>query len=67
MSEASKETDDCVVSCEGLYADIEFSDGISSEEDSKILMSIIRHYNSHKEKILKNMAFDLKYNSLSKN
>ena len=63
MSEASGETDDCLVACEGLYADIRH---IDATEDFNELTAIITQYNSHKDMYAKNMAFDPYSKSFSK-
>ena len=62
MSEASGETDDCLVACEGLYADIRHSD---ATEDFKELTAIIKQYNLHKDLYAKNMVFDPSSDSFS--
>ena len=63
MVEASGEADACLVSCNGLYADIQH---INATEDFNQLSSIINQYNEHKSLYAKNMGFDPSSDSFSK-
>ena len=58
VSEATGGADDCLVSCDGLYADIQyFSD--SATENFKHIKTIMEQYNAHKDKFAKSLVFDL--------
>ena len=70
MEEVAGGRGDCLVTCTGLYADIEHSkDHINIDEDStgiQLLLSIFDLYNSHKDSFAKNLVFDPASESLSK-
>ena len=60
----------CLVSCEGLYANIEqVTEDLDLNENSagiQMLLSIFDFFNSHKESFAKNIVFDSASESLSK-
>ena len=62
MSAASGETDDCLVACDGLYADMRH---IDATEDFKELTAIFKQNNSHRDLYAKNMVFDPSSDSFS--
>ena len=70
MEEVAGEQDDCMVTCTGLYADIEHTaNHLNYNEKSKgmkLLLSVFELYNSHKDSFAKNIAFDPASESLSK-
>ena len=70
MEEVAGEQEGCLVTCTGLYADIEHTkDHMDFEENSKgikLLLSIFDLYNSHKDSFAKNIVFDPASDSLSK-
>ena len=63
MTEAGGESDACLVSCNGLYADIQH---INATQDFDQLTSIIKQYNEHKSLYAKNLGFDPSSDSFSK-
>ena len=63
MEEVAGGPDDCLVSCEGLYADTQhFRDTTATGHQ---LASIIENYNLHKNAFAKNIFFDPAAESLS--
>ena len=58
VSEVNEHANDCIVSCEGLYADIEHTSGSTTSNSYVQLLPIFKNYNSQKEKIAKHMVFD---------
>ena len=70
MEEVAGEQDGCLVTCTGLYADIQHTkDHLDFNEGSqgiKLLLNIFDLYNSHKDSFAKNIVFDPASESLSK-
>ena len=66
VSEVTQRANDCIVSCEGLYADIEHTSGSTTTNSYAQLLPIFKNYNSQKEKIAKHMVFDPVSDSSSK-
>ena len=66
VEEVAGGPDHCLVSCEGLYADIQHLPGQNTSDTSQQLISIVRSYNLLKEKVAKSMIFDSPSASFSK-
>ena len=64
MDEVVKSPSSCLVSCEGLYADIEHITGKDTSSNPQFT-SIFQQYNSHKEGVAKNIYFDPEAETLS--
>ena len=64
MEEVAHSPADCLVSCDGLYADIQHVRD-SSNTGGAQLASIIKQYNMHKELFARNIFFDPEVESLS--
>ena len=70
MEEVGGAQDDCLVTCTGLFADIEHTKDdlnlTSNSEGVQLLVSIFQLYKSHKDSFAKNIVFDPTSESLSK-
>ena len=63
VSEATEAADDCLVSCYGLYADIQHTKETATKDN---LMYIIEGYTKFKDQFSKSMVFDPASDTLSK-
>ena len=66
MSEASGEPSGCLVSCEGLYADIHHFNDTGAYDGSQQLISLLKDYSLLKEQVAKSLVFDQDSLTLSK-
>lgn len=72
VTKVSQERGGCLVSCTGLYADVQSLDGNlnitanSTQEGIRLLVSIFDKYNEHKNSYAKSLMFDPSSDSFSK-
>ena len=70
MEEVASDPGHCLVTCTGLYADIEhIKDDLDMTSNSKgiqLLLSVFDLYKTHKDSYVKNIVFDPASESLSK-